>query len=246
MSISQSTKNLSSREKLLRAASSLFADKGFHSTSTRDVAKRARVNETTIFRLFKSKRDLYVSVLEREMGASDVDWLQPMLQSSRDDHEFFVSLASRLQSLLSPEFVRLVFFAALEQPELLRKHLRTRTSRFYEVLGRHIQQRIESGILKNLDPNLMGRAFVAMIAYDVAFMELIGGREARDPSDVARIYTDLWLRGALSTGEYGIEEAPAPPRDVVAEPASGRMPAKSAEADRPEKPKTFRPHPAMK
>ena len=234
MSISQSSKNLTSREKLLRAASSLFAVKGFHSTSTRDVAKRARVNETTIFRLFKSKRELYVSVLERQMGASDLEWLQPMLQSAHDDEEVFVSLASQLQSLLSSEFVRLVFFAALEQPELLRKHLRSRASHFYEVLGRYIQQRIDSGILKNMDPNLMGRAFVAMVAYDVTFMELIGGREMRDPKDVAKTYTDLWLRGALTGAEYGAEVEPHPTQGDDARSGAGRV-GKPTEAERIDK-----------
>ena len=194
------SKNVGSRERLLRAASALFSVKGYHGTSTRDLAKRAHVNETTIFRLFKSKKDLYASVLERNMGTTDLDWLQPVLQSSRDDEEVLTLLASRLRELLRPEFLRLIFFAALENPDLLRKHFHSRSLRFYEALGRHIQGRIDSGVLKNLNPHVMGRAFVAMIAYHEAFMELMGGQEfsgAASP-DLTTIYTDIWLHGALA------------------------------------------------
>lgn len=199
MPLPHASKAVSSREKLLRAANALFAVKGFHGTSTRDLARRARVNETTIFRLFKNKKELYVSVLERNMGASDIEWLQSLLQSSQDDGEVFEALARRLQELMNPEFMRLVFFAALENPDLLRKHFRARTVHFYKLLSQHIQKRIDCGVLKNLDPDLMGRAFVAMIAYHEVLILLMGGPEFEDDvdSEWMKVYTNLWLHGAL-------------------------------------------------
>ncbi len=215
MPVHNNNKNVGSRERLLRAASALFSVKGYHGTSTRDLAKRAHVNETTIFRLFKSKKELYASVLERNMGTNDLDWLQPVLQSSRDDEAVLTSLAHRLQELLKPEFLRLIFFAALEKPELLRKHFHSRSARFYEALGRHIQERIDSGVLKDLNPHVMGRAFVAMITYHEAFMELMGTQEFMEGCnpDWAKIYTNIWLHGALA--------APAPRRTAAEPPFDG-------------------------
>ncbi len=198
MPASRKNKNLGSRERLMRAASALFSVKGYHGTSTRDLAKRAHVNETTIFRLFKSKKDLYVSVLERNMGSNDLDWLQPVLQSSPDEETVLTSVANRLQELLRPEFLRLIFFAALEQPDLLRKHFRSRTLRFYEVLGRHIQERIDNGTLKNLDPHVMGRALIGMITYHEAFIELMGTQEFESTPDWTKVYTNIWLHGVLA------------------------------------------------
>ncbi len=198
MALVQVNKALSTRAKLLKAATTLFATKGFQGTSTRDIAKRARVNETTLFRLFKNKQDLYVTVLESQMGRTSESVL-PMLKLSRDDESTFMSLADHLQGLFDPVFTRLLFFAALEKPELLRKKFRSDISRLYEILGAHIKQRIEDGRLRELDPGLMGRAFVAMIAYHEIFSELLGGRDfpgSSDP-DCTRTYTDLWLRGAL-------------------------------------------------
>lgn len=54
----------STREKILEAASVLIAKDGLKGTTTKEVAKRAGVNEVTIFRLFKSKQGLYQAILE--------------------------------------------------------------------------------------------------------------------------------------------------------------------------------------
>lgn len=47
-----------SRDKLLRAATELYAETGFRGTTTRRIARRAGVNEVTLFRQFGSKSAL--------------------------------------------------------------------------------------------------------------------------------------------------------------------------------------------
>lgn len=46
------------RDKILRAASELYAETGFRGTTTRQIAQRAGVNEVTLFRHFGSKHAL--------------------------------------------------------------------------------------------------------------------------------------------------------------------------------------------
>lgn len=46
------------REKILHAATELYAETGFHGTTTRQIAQRAGVNEVTLFRHFGSKTAL--------------------------------------------------------------------------------------------------------------------------------------------------------------------------------------------
>lgn len=192
-----SQKILRSRKKVLRAATALFAARGFHETSTRDVARRARVNEVTVFRLFRNKQDLYLSVLEGKMGSDLPKWLTPVLDSSRDYEVLFLSVAERLQELFDPIFLRLLFFAALEKPSLLKKRFRPRLLSFYELLGQHIQTQINSGVLRSLRPAFMGRALVAMIVYQELFCEFLDDRDfqADNAKDSVRAYTDIWLHG---------------------------------------------------
>ena len=197
MAVVPSQKILRSRKKVLRAATALFAAKGFHETSTRDVARRARVNEVTVFRLFRNKQDLYLSVLEGKMGSDLPKWLTPVFDSSRDYEVLFLSVAERLQELFDPIFLRLLFFAALEKPSLLKKRFRPRLLSFYELLGQHIQTQINSGVLRSLRPAFMGRALVAMIVYQELFCEFLDDRDfqAENAQDSVRAYTDIWLHG---------------------------------------------------
>ncbi|UPM55336.1 TetR/AcrR family transcriptional regulator [Gottfriedia acidiceleris] len=50
--------------KILEAAIEIFAEKGFVSTSTNEIAKKANVAEGTIFRYFKTKKDLLKSIIK--------------------------------------------------------------------------------------------------------------------------------------------------------------------------------------
>ena len=197
MAAPPNAKSLGSRERVLRAATALFAVRGFQGTSTRGVARRARVNETTLFRLFKNKQDLYLNVLNRKMDVNVPEWLLPALQSSLDPASVCISLAERLQEFFDPTSMRLLFLAALEKPELLRKRFRPRLLCFYETLGGQIQTKIDAGVLRKLDPELMGRAFVAMIVYHEIFSELFWGRKLsrRNRNKFVQVYTDIWLHG---------------------------------------------------
>jgi AcrR family transcriptional regulator len=57
------------KARVLRAATALFAERGFHGTKVRDIATRAGANVASAHYHFGSKRDLYVEVL-RECFAS--------------------------------------------------------------------------------------------------------------------------------------------------------------------------------
>lgn len=59
-----SDKKLSSREKIIRSALSLFSRQGITATTTKQIAERAGVNEVTLFRQFGSKQGLLLAVLQ--------------------------------------------------------------------------------------------------------------------------------------------------------------------------------------
>ncbi|QFT91008.1 Fatty acid metabolism regulator protein [Bacillus sp. THAF10] len=50
-------------QKILEAAIEMFAEKGYANTSTNEIAKRAGVAEGTIFRHYKTKKDLLLSIV---------------------------------------------------------------------------------------------------------------------------------------------------------------------------------------
>lgn len=58
---------LNTKDKILRSAIELFSVKGFNASSTLEIAQRAGVAEITVFRHFKTKKDLLLAVLDQFM-----------------------------------------------------------------------------------------------------------------------------------------------------------------------------------
>jgi AcrR family transcriptional regulator len=57
------------RERLLDAAAVTFSTDGIRGATTREIARKARVNEVTLFRHFKSKAQLLRAVLQRGLAS---------------------------------------------------------------------------------------------------------------------------------------------------------------------------------
>jgi TetR/AcrR family transcriptional regulator len=194
-----SRKVKSSRDRVLDAATAVFAARGYRGASTQRIAERAGVNQATVFRIFNSKRALYLKVLERKLGAELPPWLLRTLEANPDHEQAFHEVAERLEMLFDPTFIRLLLAGGLEQPQDLKKCLRPRLLTFYSVLGEYIQQRINSGALRDLDPASMARALVGMVFYERIFDELFGKRGLPDnvSERVGKTFTNIWLHGVL-------------------------------------------------
>ena len=55
------------RESVLEAATKEFAAKGYHGTSTDDIARAAGISQPYLFRLFGSKKELYLAAQQRSI-----------------------------------------------------------------------------------------------------------------------------------------------------------------------------------
>jgi AcrR family transcriptional regulator len=53
------------REEILEAAIAVFAEKGLHGASTEEIAKRAGISQPYVFRLFGTKKELYIAGVAR-------------------------------------------------------------------------------------------------------------------------------------------------------------------------------------
>ncbi len=65
-----------SRDEILKAATALFANRGFHETSMSEVAKAASVSKALIFWHFKTKEDLFMAVLSGLLEPYFIDFTE--------------------------------------------------------------------------------------------------------------------------------------------------------------------------
>lgn len=61
------------QEQIEEASLLSFSQQGFHETSTQEIAQKAGVSEASIFRLFKTKHDLYLHILTKYGNQANLD-----------------------------------------------------------------------------------------------------------------------------------------------------------------------------
>src|SRR5262245_25066207 len=81
------------REQILRAAAECFGTRGFHGTTTRDIAAAVGITEAALYRHFSGKQAIYTAIFEERLAARDL--LAPLESAARagDDRAVFTGLA---------------------------------------------------------------------------------------------------------------------------------------------------------
>lgn len=83
---------ITSREKLLDAALKLFAEKGFHATTTEAIAKSAGLSKGLLYNYFDSKEALLEGVVMRAMDEGHEILAElDTIEGTRDKFRFFVN-----------------------------------------------------------------------------------------------------------------------------------------------------------
>ena len=119
------------RAAIIRTAQTVFVEKGFYRTTTRELAEAAGVSEALLFKHFPSKADLYSAIQTscfEEEGSRTLDWLQS-LEPSTSALVFLVhDLASHLLGGQPDErkrsFIHLVLRSLMDEGEFARFAIR--------------------------------------------------------------------------------------------------------------------------
>jgi len=158
------------RVQILAVAMSLFSERGFRGTTTKEIAQAAGVSEAMVFRHFANKEELYAAILDHKAcSGGGFDPAQMLAESlgRKDDNAVFEQLA--LGALQYHEgdrdFQRLLLHAALEKHELAQMFFEKFVQRVYEYLVAYIRERQRDGAIIEIDPAIIVRAFIGMVMH---------------------------------------------------------------------------------
>ena len=162
------------REQILKTAVTLFSQRGFSGTTTKEIARASGVSEAMVFRHFASKDELYGAILANKAcqdGMEPVPWeSEPILKKAiaeKDDYAFFYNLAVLALKKHQADigFMRLLFFSALEEHELAERFFTEFISRVYDFIGGYVERRQADGALREMNPRIVVRAYLGMIIH---------------------------------------------------------------------------------
>ena len=162
------------REQILETAVSLFSQRGFKGTTTKEIARAAGVSEAMVFRHFENKDALYEAILEdkgcRE-GVHRFPWeenerLKKAL-AAKDDLAVFYNIALDALNKYQKDvaFMRLLFYSALEEHELAERFFHDFVERVYGFIGGYIEQRQRDKAFRKMNARVAVRAFLGMLIH---------------------------------------------------------------------------------
>jgi AcrR family transcriptional regulator len=187
------------RRQILKAASECFGTRGFHGTTTRDVAAAVGITEAALYRYFDSKEAMYAAILDARMSAPDpVAAVEALAETGDDDAVFTGLLLALLAGVNSdPSFIRLLFYSALEGHQLAKPFHEKRIRRLREFLIGYIERRVREGAFRPVDPVLGARFFIGLFVDYAIVRQVFGLRDLypQSPEDVARTYVEIFLNG---------------------------------------------------
>ena len=102
-------------QNIIDAAMELVVERGYTATTTKDIAKRAGVNECTIFRKFKGKKEIVLQAMEQKRWYPDLE-PEDFKNETGNLTEDLCQFARIFMKKVTPEFVKLSL--GLRTPEL--------------------------------------------------------------------------------------------------------------------------------
>lgn len=163
-------------QRIIDAAMELIMERGYSSTTTKDIAERANVNECTIFRKFSGKKELVLQAMNQSRWHPD---LRPEDFGERtwNMEEDLVRFSSIYMTKVTPEFVKLSI--GLRTPELAKDTadgIMAVPQTFKDGLSEYFREMHQRGILKRDDVETLSMMFLSLNFGFIFFKASFGER----------------------------------------------------------------------
>ena len=184
---------IEARERLLEVAARVYAEAGYHGTTTRRIAQEADVNEVTLFRHFGSKNALLREAIERADRQSR-ELLDP------DAPDFIAelnrwALAAFRRFYAQRNLIRQLLGDIVQRPEIAPNICDETTTAEFDQLAGYLRLLEARGLIHIGDPYLV-EATAAMMVHSLLshalWRDLVP--EIPSPEDCTRMFVEVLLR----------------------------------------------------
>lgn len=189
---------------ILEAALKVFSEKGFEGSRTSDIAKEANIAEGTIFRYYKTKKDLLMGLFIPMI----VKFFRPMMLKSverfmaNDDNKPIEEVLKdifmdRLELIRkNAPLVKTIFMEAAYRPEIMDAIRNQMMPKFIPVIDKFFKSNMDNGNLREMEPRVLTRTVMSMLAgYVLLTTNFPNMFSAEDDEKEAEKIVDILLRG---------------------------------------------------
>lgn len=197
------------QKKILDASIQIFAKKGFEAARTSDIAKEAEVAEGTIFRYYKTKKDLLMGLLlpitTKFFKPVVMNSVENIIDSDKDCKidellkDIFLDRVKLARKNLP--LIKTVLVEALYHPELLNPLREKVMPQILSVIDGLFNEQIENETIANVSPRFLSRTSMSLLAgYIILTAVYPDSFPVEDEEMEAEKIVDVLLHGILNKG----------------------------------------------
>ncbi len=146
--------------KIIRAATKVFAIKGFFNARISDIAKEAKVADGTIYLYFNNKFDILISVFEEEIGRLITQVHKELAEEDDPRLRLEIFITNHLTAMKKNRYLAEVIQIELRQAnKLIRDYRNSRFSEYVNIISSIIREGQARKVFReNVAPGIAKRA----------------------------------------------------------------------------------------
>ena len=186
------------RKQILDAATQVFAEKGFHRATIKEIARVAGIADGTIYTYFASKTDVLLGILNRLNESTDREQqLKP--ESEQDIRSFFTTYLRQRMALFWPnaEVFQAVLPEMLANAELRELYYQQVIAPTLVVAEHYFQAQSATGQIRTMDIPLTVRS-IAGVIFGLLMLQLLGDEVIAERwQELPEMLTSLLFDGVI-------------------------------------------------
>jgi AcrR family transcriptional regulator len=193
------------KEQILAAARSLFARRGYGDVTLDDIAAKVGISRPRVVQLFGSKLNIYEAIANTAYGSHplDKDLADPM--ERKNDFEVFRAFAAHILEHTAKgedrEIFKILMYARLREDQFHRVHFHEKDTLMISRLSQYVNDRIEDGTFRRMDPRTVIFCYQAMISNLVIYKNVMKKMDFVSIDDLSRSCASIFLEGLKSNGD---------------------------------------------
>jgi len=190
------SKSLEKENEIHRVIARLFAHRGYHHTSMREIARELGMNQSSLYHYFTSKEDILFRLMDNAMDevlreleeiyAKDIsaeeklkNVLYSYIRSYAGDQDRLILLVNEMSSLAEANCILLV----------------DKQRQYVRLIKSILKQLADEDKMKEIDASSAAFAFFGMVHYTIKWYHKDGPITA---DELARLFVEIFTRGILT------------------------------------------------
>lgn len=142
-------KSVNKHKSILRAATKVFARKGFFSARISDIAKEAKVADGTIYLYFNNKHDILISVFDEQIHLLQQETSERIKQETDPAEMLSIFISNYLQTMKKSKYLAVVIQRELRQADKkIREYRDSKFAAYLNILVEIVELGQKNGIFR--------------------------------------------------------------------------------------------------